>query len=139
TDCGILQRIKVKQQWAQVYSVGESRTDFAIDVFNNFFRTNPDRSLFNRVNGDNVYSPEFKAHMVRVFAGFDILISVLDDKPVLDQALAHYAAFHKQFGTIPFKAFGQTMFQTIAEHIHGADIGAWRACYAEQIVTGITA
>ena len=49
---------------------------------------------FTRVRGDNIYSPEFRAHAARVAAGFDMSLSMLDDVEVLNAQLAHLKAQH---------------------------------------------
>ena len=129
-DCNALSKIKVKHQWTDVYGANENREVFATAVWRNFFEHHSDRSLFKNVHGDNIYSAEFRAHMVRVFAGLDILISVLDDEGVFNSASAHYAEFHKQFGGIPFDEFGVALRDTLPDFIHEHyDQDAWSQCY----------
>nr|QQO51918.1 extracellular globin Egb_A1c [Platynereis dumerilii] len=138
-DCNTLQRTKVKYQWSIVYGATDNRQAFGTLVWRDFFGLYPDRSLFSGVRGENIYSPEFRAHVVRVFAGFDILISLLDQEDILNSALAHYAAFHKQFPSIPFKEFGVVLLEALAKTIpEQFDQDAWSQCYAV-IVAGVTA
>ena len=42
--------------------------------FCRFFKMYPDAvKMFDRVNGQNIYSPKFKAHMLRIAAGKDAI------------------------------------------------------------------
>ena len=59
------------------------------------FQKNPAaKQLFARVHVDNINSPEFEAHVVRVINGLDILINFLDDRPSLEAAAGHLADQH---------------------------------------------
>ena len=67
-------------------------------------KSNPDqKGLFNRVNGDNIRSPQFKAHMSRVLGGIDIIISALNNEDVLRQQLKRYSKFHTYYGSLPYE------------------------------------
>lgn len=55
-------------------------------------------TFFSRVHGDDIHSPEFQAHIARVFGGFDMTISLLDDEATLNAELAHLAEQHKERG-----------------------------------------
>lgn len=60
------------------------------------FHDHPEtRSLFGRVNGDNIYSAEFKAHAERVLGGLDMTIGLLDDTAAVAAQLAHLKEQHK--------------------------------------------
>lgn len=64
-----------------------------------FFSIKPDAvALFSRVKGDNIYSPDFRAHMARVNTGLDQCLSLLDDQEVLDAQLAHLKTQHATLG-----------------------------------------
>ena len=59
-----------------------------------FERDSGAKSLFKRVNVDDIDSPEFKAHCVRVINGLDTLVNMAFDPATLDEQLAHLAAQH---------------------------------------------
>ena len=50
--------------------------------------------FFQRVNGNNIFSSEFRAHAARVLGGFDMSLSLLTDEPVLEAQLAHLKKQH---------------------------------------------
>ena len=54
--------------------------------------------MFERVNGDNIWSPEFQAHGLRVLGGLDMAISLLSDEDLLQAALSHLKAQHDPRG-----------------------------------------
>nr|QQO51916.1 extracellular globin Egb_A1a [Platynereis dumerilii] len=132
-DCTQLDMIKVKHQWAEVYGVESNRQEFGLAVFKRFFVIHPDRSLFVNVHGDNVYSPEFQAHVARVLAGVDILISSMDQEAIFKAAQKHYADFHKsKFGEVPLVEFGTAMRDVLPKYVglRNYDNDSWSRCYA---------
>ena len=52
------------------------------------------KPLLAGVNVDDVHSPEFGAHVLRVVVGFDLCISALNDGPVLEEITSHLAKQH---------------------------------------------
>ena len=62
------------------------------------------RSLFKRVHGDDTTSGAFQAHSMRVLAGFDIVINLLDQPDALKAELSHLEAQHDKRG-IPDEYF----------------------------------
>jgi len=52
------------------------------------------RGLFARVGGDDTTSPKFIGHAMRVLAGLDIAISLLDQPDALKAQLDHLHAQH---------------------------------------------
>ena len=61
------------------------------------FHDHPDaRGLFQRVHGDDTYSPQFEAHAQRVLGGLDNCISLLDDPATLAAELGHLHAQHAE-------------------------------------------
>lgn len=131
--CGPLQRLKVKSQWAAVYGVGNQRTEFGIAVWKQFFAAEEKaKELFTRVDGNNVHSADFKAHIARVFGGLDMAISLLDDQATLDATLAHLNGQHKERG-IPanyFDSFGAAILKIIPDKLgYNFDQLAWQSCF----------
>jgi len=95
SGCDKLQRLKVKSQWARAYSSGEDREDFSQAIWRAIFAQAPDaRGLFKRVHGDDTNSGAFQAHGLRVLAGFDIAISLLDQPDALKAELDHLKVQH---------------------------------------------
>ena len=132
-DCNVLERFKVKHQWQQVFSE-KHRTEFSLKFWKEFLHDHPDLiSLFKRVHGDNVYSPEFQAHGIRVLAGLDSVIGVLDEDDTFGIQVAHLKAQHTERGTKPeyFDVFGKHLFDHLGDELGTHfDLGAWRDCYA---------
>ena len=54
--------------------------------------------MFERVHGDNIWSPEFQAHGLRVLGGLDTTISMLSDEDLLNAELAHLKEQHDPRG-----------------------------------------
>jgi len=144
-ECGPLQRLKVKHQWAEAYSGhGLTREKLGREIFDNVFKQAPKaRDLFSRVRGDNIYSTEFSAHLVRILGGVDMCISLLNDEATLNAQLAHLNSQHKDRG-IPseyFDAMKVAVLETIPhfiEHHNHFDQDAWGSCF-DAIASGIQA
>ena len=51
---------------------------------------------FKRVHGDDMHSPEFKAHAGRVLSGFDMSLSLLDDEGPFQAQLHHLEEQHNE-------------------------------------------
>jgi len=62
------------------------------------------RSLFNDVGGDDTSSPKFIAHAMRVLAGLDIAINLLDQPESFQSQLEHLHHQHEE-RHIPAKYF----------------------------------
>ncbi|MRA94096.1 hypothetical protein GH868_29485 [Bacillus thuringiensis] len=140
TDCGMLQRIKVKQQWATVYSSGIAREDFGEAIWKAVFAQAPQaRALFKRVGVDDIHSPAFKAHIARVNGGLDMAISLLDNEPTLKAELAHLNGQHKERG-IPsnyYDVFIRALHAVVPAALGRCfDHPAWDAC-SDVIIAGI--
>jgi len=132
TGCGPLERLMVKQQWAEVYGEGNHRLDFTTAVWRSFFAHEPDsHGIFERVHSDNIYSPEFRAHMSRVFGGIDMAVSLLDDPDTLNAQLAHLKGQHDERG-IAYNYY-DSMIDALVEVVPAElgrcfDQNAWRSC-----------
>lgn len=140
--CDLLQRFKVKHQWAEAFGSGHERIEFGVKVFKSLFHDNPDaRGLFTAVNGANIYSSEFKAHTQRVLGGLDMTIGLLDDQDALRAQLAHLNSQHKERKIKPeyFVQLGNELFELLPEKLGPKfDFAAWSDCY-KLLVSAITA
>lgn len=140
-ECDPLSRLKLKSQWDAVYGMdAEKREGLGRDVWNYILNKEPKmKELFTRVRGDNVNSDEFRAHAVRVFGGFDICVSLLNDQDTLNAQLLHLHDQHDQRG-IPheyFDIFIEALNNVIPNHLPEYDQDAWEACF-NVIRNGIT-
>ena len=140
-NCGPLQRLKVKQQWAKAYGVGHERLELGIALWKSIFAMdNEARGLFERVNGADVHSPAFEAHIARVFNGFDRIISSLTDEDVLNAQLAHLKEQHIKLG---INAHHFQLMSKALGYVLPAQLGrcydkeAWAACWEEVVYPGI--
>nr|P83122.1 RecName: Full=Extracellular globin-1; AltName: Full=Erythrocruorin; AltName: Full=Globin I [Metaphire hilgendorfi] len=138
-ECDVLERFKVKHQWQTVFSEAH-RTEFSLHFWKEFLHDHPSLvELFTRVNGANIYSPEFQAHGIRVLAGLDSVIGVLDEIPTLTVQLAHLKAQHTERGTKPeyFDLFGKHLASHLGDELGTHfDYAAFRDCY-DFIASGI--
>jgi hemoglobin-like flavoprotein len=136
-DCDSLERFKVKHQWSEAFGEGHHRIEFGLKVFKGLFHDHPEtRGLFKRVNGDNVYSPEFAAHSQRLLAGLDIVIGLLDDQPTLTAQLGHLKNKHKDRNIKPeyYSYLGDQILDVLPSYLGTKlDYGAWSACYKKLI------
>lgn len=136
-DCDSLERFKVKHQWSEAFGEGHQRIEFGVKIFKKLFNDHPDaKQYFGRVNGDNIYSPEFEAHTQRVLSGLDILIGLLDEQPTLVAQLAHLKDKHKDRNIKPeyFTYLGEEILDTLPTYLGTRlDFGAWSACYKKLI------
>ena len=132
SSCGPIQKVMVQRQWASLYGTEDDRLKFATQVWRDFFRRNKDEvAHFTRVNGGNIYSNDFRGHMLRVFAGLDIIISSLPDDAVFQSVLSHYKQMHVGKGITKdmVTKFGKSMGYVLPDFLHetfAAD--AWAPC-----------
>jgi hypothetical protein len=140
--CGPLQKIRVKEQWAQAYGEGRDRQSFGLAVWRAVFKLDPSaRNLFNRVNGDDPSSPEFSAHSLRVLSGLDMTISFIDDTPAFEAQLAHLRGQHidRKIPSYYFATFGKALGQVVAARLGKCyDEDIFKSCY-NLVVEGIKA
>lgn len=132
-DCTPLQRFKVVHQWHEAFGTGHHRLEFGLNLWNHIFEVAPAlRAVFARVNGNNVYSPEFEAHAQRVLGGLEMTISLLDDQAALDAQLAHLKSQHKDRGVKPeyYDTFRDELLQVLPDYLGTKlDFQAWTDCF----------
>lgn len=138
--CGPLQIIRVKTQWAEAFGSMEDRLAFAQAVWRAIFAHAPEAvKLFRRVHGDDLHSPEFKAHSMRVLAGLDMTISMMDDPEAFEAQLHHLQGQHEA-REIPgnyFEVFEHALLQVVHASVGRCfDPHAWHGCY-DRISSGI--
>nr|UCK81453.1 haemoglobin A3 chain [Arenicola marina] len=139
-DCDIMQRLKVKQQWSQSYGTGQNRIDLSLALWKAILAQAPEAvSLFSRVNGADIRSPEFTAHIIRVMGGLDISISLLDNEPELNAELAHLRMQHgdRNIPDVYFDYFKNALGEVIPASLGRCyDAAAWSSCF-DVIANGI--
>lgn len=85
----------MKKEWAAVFGTSLNRGTFGNRVWKSMYKVQPDTAkFFERVDGNNIYSPKFNAHSQRVLGGLDICIALLDDPATLDAQLARLKEQH---------------------------------------------
>nr|ALO75570.1 hemoglobin subunit A1 [Lamellibrachia luymesi] len=140
-DCNILQRLKVKMQWAKAYGFGAERAKFGNSLWTSIFNYAPDaRDLFDSVKSKEMQSPQFKAHVARVIGGLDRVISMLDNEEALNADLEHLKSQHdpRELDALNFVVFGKALFATVGGKFGVCfDLPAWESCY-KVIARGIT-
>jgi len=142
SGCDLLQRFKVKHQWQEAFGSGHRRIEFGVKVFRGLFRSHPEtRSLFERVNGGNVFSPAFEAHAERVLSGLDVTIGLLDDPAALAAQFAHLKEKHVPRNVKPeyYTYFGTELKEVLPSYLGTKfDYAAWSDCLVA-LVNKITA
>jgi len=139
-ECDHMNIIKVKTQWAQAYGDNDHRDDFGQALWRAILLLEPQaENLFHRVHGDDVTSPEFKAHSARVLGSLDMTIALMDDQTAFDAQLSHLHEQHLE-RNIPnqyFDAFEKAL-QAVVNSALGQcyDESAWHECY-QVIANGI--
>jgi len=96
--CSSEDRAEMQALWHEIWSAQYTgrRVQVAQAVFDDLFERNPDsKNLFKGVNVDDIQSPEFKAHCIRVVNGLDTVIGLLDDPFTLMEQLEHLGIQHK--------------------------------------------
>jgi hemoglobin-like flavoprotein len=139
-ECDILERYKIKHQWAEAFGTGHNRVTFGLHFWLKFFRDHPDsRALFKRVNSDNPYSHEFEAHSQRVLSGLEGTISLLDDDDAIAAHLVHLHGQHQERNIPPenFTHFRDTLLDILGDILGTSlDHEAWEHCI-DHITAGI--
>lgn len=133
--CNNMQRLKVKQQWTEAYGFGADRFAIGTALWRSIFKQRPDiiDKFFVRVNGRDISSPKFQAHIARIFGGFDMCISLLDDPATLNANLNHLNGQHVAMGISAeyFNIFRKSLMLAIESTIESCfDADAWDSCTA---------
>jgi hemoglobin-like flavoprotein len=140
--CGSLERFKIKHQWSEAFGEGHHRVEFGVKLFKNLFHDHPTtKEYFTRVNGDNIYSPEFEAHALRLLAGLDISIGLLDDQAALEAQVAHLRFKHKDRNIKPelYGYLADEILDILPNYLGTRlDYGAWKACL-KGLIAGLSA
>jgi len=141
SECGPLQRLKVKQQWNVAYGVAHNRVDFGTAIWRGLFRQEEKaRDLFDRVNGNDILSGEFIAHSERVLSGLTVALTTLDDDEISGCILAHLNEQHVKWN-IPanyFQLMKNSLMKVIPASIGRCfDYEAWDACL-DVVYAGLT-
>jgi len=130
--CGPLQKIKVRRQWAKAFGEGSERLEFAIHLWNTFFKAFPKaREMFSKYRGDNIYSPEFQASSQRILGAFGMLIETADDPEALKVLLGSVKADHLDKGIRPefYEALRDELLESLPKYLgHRLDWDAWNDC-----------
>jgi hemoglobin-like flavoprotein len=132
SGCDLLQRFKVKHQWSEAFGSGHHRIEFGVRVFRRLFKSHPEtRTLFERVNGENIFSPAFEAHAERVLSGLDVTIGLLDDPAALAAQFAHLKEKHvpRNVKTEYYTYFGTELKEVLSFYLGTKfDYAAWSDC-----------
>nr|ALO75588.1 hemoglobin subunit A2 [Sclerolinum brattstromi] len=141
SECGPLQRLKVKRQWAEAYGADYSREKLGHAIWSHVFQHAPAaRDMFARVRGDNIHTPEFRAHAMRVIGGVDMCIALLDDEDILNSQLGHLAEQHSSRGVdaASYDTLEHAIMMAVEEVIGSQvfDEDAWEPCL-DVITAGI--
>jgi len=130
--CGPLQKIKVRRQWDRAFGEGSHRLEFAVHLFNKFFKEFPKaREMFSKYRGDNIYSAEFQASSQRILGAFSMLIETTDDPAALKVLLGAIKANHAEIGIKPefYEALRDELLDVLPKYlgVH-FDWDAWMNC-----------
>jgi len=130
--CGPLQKIKVRRQWERAFGEGSHRLEFAVHLWNTFFKQYPKaRGMFGKYRGDNIYSAEFQASSQRILGKFGMIIESSDDPEALDVLLRNIKADHVVKGIKPeyYEAFRDELLEALPKYLGShLDWDAWMDC-----------
>nr|ACN86306.1 globin-like protein [Pectinaria gouldii] len=133
--CSWENRKEVQEIWHSVWGsqFAGRRVAVAKAVFQDLFNRDPDaKALFTRVNVDDMDSPEFEAHCLRVTNGLDTVIGLLDDATVLNEQLGHLHTQHEQREGVTaehFAIFARSMAGALDQVAPCFNHRAWDDCF----------
>ncbi|KAI0225717.1 Giant hemoglobins B chain [Lamellibrachia satsuma] len=126
-------------QWTQAFGIGgngdvtgiiKGGTLFFVKLTQDVPATKP---LFANVNIDNFNSPEFGAHVLRVFLGMDLCVNALQDIPVLEELISHLARQHVARVGVKatyFDRISHSFRESMPMLIANFNVDAWDNCAA---------
>ena len=133
--CSNEDRREVLSLWESIWSAQFSGRRIAVAraVFDDLFENNPEtKALFKRVNVDDLDSPEFRAHCVRVINGLDTVINMGMNPATLDEQLSHLGEQHAARDGVKgayFQAIGDSFETVLGQAIPCFNSDAWRRCF----------
>lgn len=133
--CSTEDRREVQQLWADVWSAEYTgrRIQVARAVFEDLLEREPDaRNLFKGVNVDDMDSPEFQAHCIRVVNGLDTVIGLFDDTATLILHLDHLGGQHAAREGVKgehFDVIGRSFLKVMPQVSGCFNRDAWSRCF----------
>jgi hemoglobin-like flavoprotein len=133
--CSAEDRKEIRAVWQAVWGAqyAGQRVRIAQAVFNDLFEHHPEtKVLFKNVNVDDVNSPQFKAHCIRVINGLDGAINLLADPATLNEQLKHLGAQHKAREGVKathFTAIAESFSRVLPKAASCFNPGAWDRCF----------
>lgn len=135
--CSHEDRREIQYLWESVWSASftERKVMIAKAVFDELFERYPEaKALFSRVKADEPDSPEFRAHLLRIDNGIDIMVNLMDDAPVLYEEIKHLAAQHA--AREGMKAIYMTGIMDAFDHVLPQiapcfNLDAWHRCFSK--------
>jgi len=132
--CSLEDKKEVAHMWHQVWHSSHTDRKVAImtAVFHELAEKHPNaRGFLKQLHIESEDSPEFRAYLIRVTQGFDIIINLLEEPLVLEEQI-HYLA-DKYGAKVGLK---KSYFEAVAdafEHVLPQvstcfNIGAWNRC-----------
>jgi hemoglobin-like flavoprotein len=127
-------RRQVLNQWKRLWSseFTARRVSVGQEAFKKLFEKAPEtKALFKNVNVDDVESPEFRAHVVRVVNGLDAIINLSFSPDSLNQQLQHLAKQHVHYDGINaghFDKFREALLETFPQAVPCFNSAAWKSC-----------
>ncbi|KAK2153954.1 hypothetical protein LSH36_281g10083 [Paralvinella palmiformis] len=133
--CSTEDRQEMQALWHEIWSAQFTgrRVQVAVSVFEDLFEREPDaKNLFKRVNVDDLQSPEFKAHCIRVVNGLDTAISLLDDPFVMLHQLEHLGKQHQTREGVKkehFALMARSYLKVMPQVSSCFNADAWSRCF----------
>jgi hypothetical protein len=133
--CSYEDRREIRHIWDDVWSSSftDRRVAIVQAVFEDLFKHYPtSRALFERVKIDTPNSGEYRAHLVRVANGIDLLVNLLNDTLVLRSHLGHLANQHIQRpGVLKgyFSGIGDSFGRVLPQVLSCFNLDAWNRCF----------
>lgn len=132
--CSAGDRNKIMEQWRELFNNQDSKFKYGTAglLLDRVLKDYPDGvALFKNVGIDNPQSGAFKAHLMRIFNGLDMIINLLKEPQALGEALDHLADQHAVREGVKkahFQSFGEAMGRGLNKLLDSYDAIAWKSC-----------
>jgi hypothetical protein len=124
----------VKAQWNAFWNTADSsaaKLIFGREVFARLFEVDPDsKAIFTHLHVDNLESPEFSGHTLRVFTGLDLIINLLGEQAE-ESELYHVNEQHQmreQVRAHHFTEIFKILDVALSQVLENYDRLAWKFC-----------
>lgn len=138
--CSAGDQEKVKATWNSFWDNSDSsatKVIFGKEVFTRLFALQPDsETVFKNVGVDNMDSPAFSSHMIRVLTGLDLVINLLGEDDALKAELVHLNGQHLKRDGLKaayFDSMVDILHATLPQVVENYDGLAFKNCLKKAV------